>query len=248
MSDHVVHLGDCLAGLRTLADDSVDVCVTDPPYEAEAHTKGRRVKVSEREVVSAELPFAAITEAEREVVSAELVRLTRRWILVFCQIEATSRWSRCLVAAGAQYIRTLIWVKPDGQPQLTGDRPGMGYESIVVAHRPGRKRWNGGGRTGVLTHNKGDGMGRPNPHPTTKPIALMRELVSLFSEPSELVLDPFAGSGTTGVACKMLGRRFIGWELNPTYHAIATRRIAGDEAKPRLEQFAFDFATPTRTP
>jgi site-specific DNA-methyltransferase (adenine-specific) len=64
----------------------------------------------------------------------------------------------------------------------------------------------------------------------------MRELVSLFSDPDELILDPFSGSGSTGVACNQLGRRFLGFELNREYFDIACRRLRGDEAKPRPEQ------------
>jgi site-specific DNA-methyltransferase (adenine-specific) len=231
-------LGDCIAGMRELADKSVDCVIMDPPYEAEAHTLGRRVKAAEREVVAAELPFPPITAAEREVVAAELVRVTKRWILVFCQVEGSSLWHFDLAKAGSQYVRTMVWIKPDGQPQLTGDRPGMGYESIVVAHPFGRKRWNGGGRTGVFVCNKNAGRpnGDPAPHPTTKPLPLMRELVELFTDPGELVLDAFAGSGTTGVACKQLGRRFLGFEKDPKYYEIACRRIAGERAKPHETQ------------
>ena len=74
------------------------------------------------------------------------------------------------------------------------------------------------------------------PHTSTKPTSLMRELVEDFTDPGDLVVDPFAGSGTTGVACRMLGRRFVGWERDPTYFEIACRRLAGDEATPRAEQ------------
>ena len=142
-----LRLGNCLdpiTGLASLGDKSIDVTVCDPPYEAEAHTKGRRTK---RDiggkgvgVVEEPLPFPPITEEERAAVSLHLGRLTRRWVLVFCQVEAAPRWATALVAGGLQYVRTMVWVKPDGQPQLTGDRPGMGYESIVVAHPAGRKR------------------------------------------------------------------------------------------------------------
>lgn len=246
MSDVVLHHGDCIEGLRGLADRSVDCCVTDPPFEDQAHTKQRRGRspgvgkgASEaRECENIPLPFAAITESQRIEVSHQIARVTSRWILVFCQVEATQLWAAALSNAGAEYIRTMVWVKPDGMPQFTGDRPGMGYESIVVAHRKGRKRWNGGGRHGVFIENKGAGRapGVAAPHPTTKPLPLISELVSLFTEPNDLVLDPFAGSGTTGVACKMLGRRFVGWELDATYHAIALRRLAGEEARPRDHQ------------
>ena len=64
-----------------------------------------------------------------------------------------------------------------------------------------------------------------NNHPTTKPIKLMSYLVTLGSRPNETVLDPFMGSGTTGVACKMLGRKFIGVEMEEEYMKIAEARI-----------------------
>ena len=65
-----------------------------------------------------------------------------------------------------------------------------------------------------------------NAHPTVKPVALMRWLVKLVTQPGDLVLDPFAGSGTTGMACVLEGREFIGIEREPEYAAIAERRIA----------------------
>ena len=238
--------GDCIEGMRTLADGSVDVTITDPPYEAEAHTKGRRMKVANgvsstgryNGWAEAPLPFAAITDDERDASALELARVTKRWVLVFCQVEASAKWAASLVAGGLEYIRTMVWIKPDGQPQFTGDRPGVGYESIVVAHRCGRKRWNGGGRTGVFEFNKFEGskLAGKSPHPTTKPRLLMRELVSLFSDPGEIILDPFAGSGSTGVACGQLGRRFLGWEINQEYFDIACRRLNGEEAKPNHAQ------------
>lgn len=242
-----LRLGSCLdpvSGLASLADKSIDVTITDPPYEAEAHTKGRRTKRDLGNgvigVVEAPLPFAAITEAERTQVGWHIARVTKRWALTFCQIEAVPKWRDAICGApfGHEYVRTMIWHKPDGQPQLTGDRPGMGYEAILVTHVKGRKRWNGGGRTGVFVENKGAGRapGSPAPHPTTKPLPLMSELVALFTDPGELVLDAFAGSGSTGIACNLSGRRFIGWELSPEYHAIALRRLRGEEAKPRPEQ------------
>ena len=69
-------------------------------------------------------------------------------------------------------------------------------------------------------------------HPATKPMSLMLKLVSAFSEHS--VLDPFMGSGTTGVACLKLGRRFIGCEIDPGYYAIAEKRIREAAQQPLL--------------
>ena len=164
-----------------------------------------------------------------------MARLARRWILVFCQVEAAMKWRAVLEDAGACYKRTCIWVKPDGKPQYSGDRPGIGYESIVACHAPGRSRWNGGGTHGVFIVNKG-GDARTG-HQTQKPLALMELLVRLFSDPGEVILDPFAGSGTTGVAAIRLGRRFVGWEMNSEYFAIARKRLVATREQLELTGF-----------
>lgn len=231
-----LHEGDCRPWLASLADKSVDHVITDPPYENEAHTRGRREKVSKDgvlSVVKAPLPFEAITADMRRTVAAEFARVARRWVLVFCQIEAAMLWVEAL--RPLVYKRTCLWVKPDGQPQLSGDRPGMGYECIVACHPKGRSRWNGGGKLGVFTHVRMAGSGgAKNPHPTTKPLPLMLELVSLFTDPDELVLDPFAGSATTGVAALRLGRRFMGAELSPTWAKTCRDRLAAEQAHTSL--------------
>lgn len=101
----------------------------------------------------------------------------------------------------------------------------MAVEAIVAAWcGSGHSRWNGGGRRNLFRHmtNQSD---RHGVHPTEKPVSLMRELIGLFSDPGNLVCDPFAGSGTTGVAAVKLGRRFAGIELDQKYYDIACRRV-----------------------
>ncbi len=223
--------GDCIEGLSALPDGSVDVVITDPPYEAEAHTSHRLVARAGGKLEVEPLAFPPITEELRSEAARHMARLARRWILVFCQVEAAMKWRAALEAGGAVYKRTCQWIKPDGKPQYSGDRPGIGYESIVASHAPGRSTWNGGGSHGVFIVNKG---GDPRTgHQTQKPLALMEILVRLFSNPGELILDPFAGSGTTGVAALRLGRRFLGWEMNPEYAHIARRRLTA--AREQLE-------------
>lgn len=223
--------GECLSGLALLDDASIDVVITDPPYEAEAHTSQRLVARAGGKLQVEPLAFPPITEEQRTESARQMVRLARRWILVFCQVEGAMKWRAALEAAGAVYKRTCIWVKPDGKPQYSGDRPGIGYESIVACHAPGRSTWNGGGSHGVFVVNKGGDV--RTGHQTQKPLALMELLVRLFSEKGELILDPFTGSGTTGVAAIRLGRRFIGWEMNPAYAEMARRRLLA--AREQLE-------------
>jgi site-specific DNA-methyltransferase (adenine-specific) len=236
MSNWTLHLGDCLdpvTGLASLADKSVDHVITDPPYEAEAHTAGRRIKTTGGggnygTTGVCVLNFAPITQAERLESAAQIARLSRRWLNIFCQVEAVAAWRDAVIAGGASYRRTCAWVKRDAQPQMSGDRPGMGYESIVCGHAPGRSRWNGGGKRGVYeTARASTEEGRPSLHMTEKPLSLMEALVTDFTDPGDLILDPFAGSGTTGVAAIRLGRRFIGWEKDPKYYEIARKRLEG---------------------
>lgn len=237
--------GDCLgpAGLATLPDKSVDHVITDPPYEAEAHTLGRRIhNPRTKEIREAPLDFDAITPETRDTASLHIARIARRWQLVFSQVEATSTWSACLRGHGSRYIRTMVWTKPNGQPQLTGDRPGMGYEMIVVCHGPEvRLSWNAGGKRGVYVFSVDANFSRtPRYHSTQKPLDLMEQLVRDFTDPGELVIDPFAGSGTTGVACLRMGRRFIGWERDPKYAAIARGRLS--TAREQLDFLNFSTA------
>ena len=219
-----LHVGDCFAEMTKLSDRSVDVVITDPPYEPETHTSERRVARAGGKLEVEPIAFPPITEKERLESSRQMARLTKRWILVFCQIEGAMKWRAALEAAGAVYKRTCIWVKPDGKPQYSGDRPGTGYEGIVACHAPGRSTWNGGGSHGVYVVSRG---GEPRTgHQTQKPLALMETLVRLFSNHGEVILDPFVGSGSTGVAALRLGRRFLGWEKDPSYAEIARRRLA----------------------
>jgi site-specific DNA-methyltransferase (adenine-specific) len=232
--------GDCLDPVSGLPSvDKVDHVITDPPYEEAAHTKQRRKKSKKndagRVTVMAALSFPPIAEEQREEVSAQIARITSRWAVVFCQIEAAMRWQATLVAGGMNERRIGVWLKPDGQPQYTGDRPGMGFESLVFCHKPGRSTWNGGGKHGVYLFNKGSD-GTPNVHQTQKPAALMEQLVRDFTDPGELIADPFAGSGTTGVACIRLGRRFIGWEKDERYFEIAVKRLRA--AKEQVGMFS----------
>lgn len=151
-------LSDCLDpvdGLASLADRSVEHVITDPPYEAEAHTLQRRIFNGGADrgggIKSAPLTFVALDEATRDGLAREARRIAARWVLVFCQAEAVGAWRASFTAADLPWKRACVWLKPNGQPQMTGDRPGMGYESIACAHGPGRSRWNAGGKHGVYT-------------------------------------------------------------------------------------------------
>lgn len=233
--------GDCMDILPTLP--KVDAVVTDPPYNDEAHGPNRilaRGRMREmREMRERALDFDALTADLQNFVSVWAAQNCDGWMLAFCQAEAVASWRASMEAAGQKWRRAMVWVKPDSSPQLTGDRPAQGYESIAAAWcGDGRSVWNGGGRRGVFTfgkHDAGSGHGgRANEHPTQKPVALMDELICLFSNPGDTVCDPLMGSGTTGMACLRNGRKFVGIEKSPRHFELACRRIEAAHAQLRL--------------
>jgi len=237
-----LHLGDCLGpdGLASLADGSVDVTLTDPPYAKVVVTtaKGAPSRNGRSGLASTrDLGYLGITEGQRDEVSAHIARVTRRWAVVFCDAESLTAWRNSLEAAGMRHARMGAWVAPNCTPQFTGDRPGTGWEACEIAHAGGvgRWRWNGGGRPAVwILPRPANGTAEREAlaHPTPKPVELFEQLVRDFTDPGDLICDPFAGSGTTGVACKRLGRRFVGWERDESFWRAATKRL--DAAREQL--------------
>lgn len=232
------------AVLPSLPDLSVAHLVADPPYSEHTHAKVRRggsVHAPDRRegvkrpVISTSvvLGFDALTPELRALVSREAARLVKRWVLAFSDAESVHSWADDLKAAGLEHVRTGAWVKVGATPQFTGDRPGIGFEAIEIAHRKGRKRWNGGGQHGLWTFPI---CSEGRLHPTQKPLPLMIELVRQFTEPGDVVLDPFCGSGTTGEACLLTGRKFIGIEMNEQHANSARARLAATEPDDFLSQ------------
>lgn len=223
IGDALMIQGDCLEVVPSLG--RVDHVITDPPYDKEAHTQKRRVRRGNEA-----LEFEALDKYSRVMVAA-----SSGWLLTFCQAENVAQWRDSVERTGGKYRRAMIWIKPDGMPQYSGDRPGMGYESITASWcAKGRSVWNSGGKHGVFRHNKSGEWPNGAPHPTTKPKSLMRELLLDFTNTRQTILDPFMGSGTTGVAALQLGRKFIGIELDPDYFHVACKRVAEAWQQPCL--------------
>lgn len=212
----VIH-GDCLEVLPAMG--LVDHVMSDPPF-TQRTTDGARGFRGNATFVPF-ITFDGIDGQEGQI-ARECLRVAQRWVMLFCAFEQIGAYAS---AAGKAWIRAGVWHKPDAAPQFTGDRPGMCGEALAIMHRPGRKRWNGGGHPAFWTY----GYERDrNGHPTPKPVALMLQLVEEFSDPGDLVLDPFCGSGTTGVACLRLGRRFIGIEKDAGFAQVATERLQAE--------------------
>lgn len=231
---------DCRAIMRLLGDRSFDHVITDPPYSRHVHENHRTSKDG-FDGVAKELGFDPLSPALRWECAQHFARIARRWILVFCDHEGGEAWRQDLIAAGAKFVRFGLWIKPNAAPQFTGDHPAVGHEVIVICHaarKSGRLRWNGGGKHAIWRHTiVGGASHERTEHTTQKPLGLMSSLVRDFTDSGEWILDPFAGSGSTLVACRRLGRRALGVEIDRKWALAADRRIGETrEQKDLFEQ------------
>lgn len=197
---------------------NVDITITDPPYSEDVHSKHARMHIISSEMnkwPGRKLNFDFMSEQDFIDFACKMVELSKRWVVMTCDWL----YMRPLFETGL-LVRHGIWRKRNVKPQFTGDRPGTGWEAIAFLHRTGKTVWNGRGKHSVYDIPKIEGE-----HPTQKPVKLIEQFVLDFSNPGELIFDPFMGSGTTGVAALKLGRRFVGIEKDPHYFEVACSRI-----------------------
>jgi site-specific DNA-methyltransferase (adenine-specific) len=220
-----IYHGDCIEVISSFST-KVDHFICDPPYDSEAHKQfrpRRKKKGGARD--RDDLDFIPLDDRLRIKVCAEAKRLCDGWFIAFCQTEQVSFWRDSIESEELKYKSPMVWVKPDATPKMNGQGPAIGYESMVTAWcGKGYSRWSAGGKRGVYTHLT-NSKTRHGVHKTEKPLLLMRELILDFTDHGQIILDPFAGSGTTGVAAVQLGRRCILIEQDAKYFDICCERV-----------------------
>lgn len=239
-----LYLGDCREVLPRL--EQVDHLITDPPYSRDVYMRmtalhahaetGALGRMGIRPTGTPFSPLRAEGTAMARMAAGDIgsvndllpsvaaaAALTRRWVLVFSDVEYIHEWRAALEGVGLRYVRTGAWVKTDPMPQMSGDRPAVGFEPCTICHAKGKMRWNGGGKAASWTYGTVK-TNRPA-HPCPKPEPLMLELVQQFTDAGETILDPFAGSGTTLFAAKRIGRKAIGIEIDEKFAEVAARRL-----------------------
>lgn len=225
IGDATLYCGDCIDIVPTL--EPVDHWITDPPYEKIMHDSKSGMKGLVRPDGSHHwkpLDFAPIDDVRADVVELAVANC-QGWFIAFCTAEGVARWADTINPTPIKYKRACVWIKPDSTPQMNGQGPAQGAEMFVCAWAgTGHARWNAGGKRGVYTHCV-NGPERHGEHPTEKPRRLMAEIIADFTNPGQTILDPFMGSGTTGVAAVQMGRHFIGIERDRRYFDIACKRI-----------------------
>ena len=230
---------DCLDKMKDMPDKIVDCCVTSPPYNM--RTRIRNGQYTEREngehfskkysSFSDALPIQEYYETHLQVIK-EILRVSK---IAFINIQLVTgskeAWFR-LLGNFAKHIKdVVVWDKGEGQPAMHHAVINRSYELILIltsnksAGRAFDKVYFERGTMPDMWRLGRGGQGKIKGHSAVFPEALAKKIILGWSNKGHTILDPFMGSGTTGVACKLLNRNFIGIELSEEYFKIAQNRI-----------------------
>lgn len=209
---------DCREVLPLLG--TVDAVMTDPPYSQTTHSNTKSNRGAAGTGVAA-IDFAAIDFAAIDHLLRLLHGKCDGWIVANMDWRHIAELAR-KTRDDWELVRFGVWVKTNPMPQISADRPANGWDGIAYIFPVGKKKyWHGGGMHG----NWIGPLVTDGAHPTGKPLAMLCQWVDRFTTWGQTVLDPFMGSGTTGHACALHGRKFIGIEREEKYFEIACRRI-----------------------
>ena len=225
-------LGDSYEILKKLKDKTIDLIVTDPPYDIEATNGGGSInKVKKLNKSLNDLVEANITEGyDIEKYGEQLMRIMKEPnIYIWCNKKQIPDYFNFYVNKYKCTFDILVWNKSNALPTYSNKylsdceyllyfRKGKGkcfpqsYEDAKTVYQ-----------APINIKDK-----KLYGHPTIKPLDFTEKIIRNSSKEEQTILDPFMGSGTTGVACKKLNRNFIGIEINEKYYEIAKRRIENE--------------------
>lgn len=259
LTDRII-MGDCIEVMRGMPDACVDLVFADPPYNLQLAQDLHRPEGSKVSAVDDDWDkFSSFETYDR--FSREWLAEARRILKPDGAIWAIGsyhnvfRMGAAMQDAGFWILNDIVWRKANPMPNFKGTRFTNAHETLIWAskHEKSRYRFNYHAMKAMndelqmrsdwlfpictgAERLKVDGV---KAHPTQKPEALLYRVLLACSQPGDIVLDPFFGTGTTGAVAKLLGRRWIGIEREPKYVAVAQARIdsllpleGGDMAAP----------------
>lgn len=231
----VLRVGDALKLLKEVPDESVDLILTDPPYNVSKPgqnitRKGGKFGVAK----DIKLDFG---EWDRGIVKwqdfiedfVRVLKPTGVLVMFYDRLELGCIGKYLQEEHGFQVRHIGAWVKSNPAPQARKVQWQNGLEFFIVATKNKGSGHHFNYKLGQSPDYFIHSVNFKHYHPTQKPLKLIEWIMSYWSFRGDLVLDPFAGSGTTLVAAERLGRRWIGFEINPEYAEIAMQRIRAEQ-------------------
>jgi len=243
--------GDCLDILPTLEAKSVQMVFTDPPYGHTEHGSLQQRREAAlgwqdgRDIYRDPKHGSKLFEND----GLEANELVQAAFKEFARVLVPGGVCCCCGGGGGpdpQFARWSLWLDEalDFKQMVVWDKGPMGmgwhyrrsYETVLVAQKGAKCNWYDESHKveNIIRHIRKIIPSREQ-HPTEKPVELVAWFIRLHTKPGDLVLDPFMGSGSTGVAALSLGRRFLGIEIDLHWCKVARKRIAEEEAQPALK-------------
>lgn len=241
---------DCLDGMEMMDANSVNLVVTDPPYDVGYDKKLEEYK-DMGEDLSKGIPTPNLTYKSRDIHYIEFknfnymrfafglkgVMKNNAHAYIFCGDNQLFKWHKTLTYAGFKFNDILIWVKNRQTFDLSHGYHYSYRHEYCMLWSKGSRKLSKAGLCSVMNYD----VLKDYVHPTQKPLEMIDFLILNSSKEGDTVLDPFMGSGTTAVSAKRLGRKFIGFELSPEFCDICNKRIDGTYKKADL--FSFNEVT-----
>ena len=248
-------LGDCVEGLRALPPESVDLVFADPPYNLQLEGSLSRPDQSVVDAVDDDWDkfgsFAEYDAFTRAWLSAARVAMKpEATLFVIGSYHNIFRVGTILQDLGFWILNDIVWRKANPMPNFRGRRFTNAHETMIWAARDSKAKRYTFNYEMLKAGNEDcqvrsdwylpictggerlkDAEGRKT-HPTQKPEALLTRVMLAASNPGDVVVDPFFGTGTTGAVARRLGRSYIGFERDEAYAKAARARIAAVEPLP----------------
>jgi site-specific DNA-methyltransferase (adenine-specific) len=235
---------DCLEGLKELPNNSVDMVLTSPPYNMRTRVRNGMYTTREKsehfskkyKYFGDDLPIEEYYQFHKEVLT-ELLRVSKIVCYNYQIVTGSKEAFFKLLGDFSDKIKDVIIWNKGGQPAMHDKVLNSCYEFVVILESDDKK--------GRVINNSYFGRGMQNNvisgfhkqnnisgHGACFPIDFAKKLITLFSKEGDLVLDPFMGSGTTAVAAKGLGRKYIGFEISEEYVKFAEERLKKEVDEP----------------
>ena len=227
---------DCLEGFKQLDNESIDLICTDPPYQVTSRGGSGNMGGYWKSDIAKSGKIFENNSIYIQDYAKELYRVLKDKSILYIMtnnvnlIEMLNELSN----VGFNFVKSLIWEKNN---KICG-RYYMGcYEYILLFRKGGDKPINEPSTPDILNIpiNKLKDDSGNNLHDTEKPIELMEVLIRNSSNPNDVVLDPFSGIGSTLIASKNLGRKYIGFEIDKKYYDIIEARLNETQIKKEVQ-------------
>jgi site-specific DNA-methyltransferase (adenine-specific) len=218
--------GDCVEVMKDMGASSIDCMVTDPPYGIAYKSRQKEGGKNRLEAIANDATFDPVWQLAWMKAAFRTLKAGAH-IYLFCSEHYVGEFRTTIIAAGFDIKRMLIWKKGHhGMGDMVGGYLPM-TELILFAHKPAHKgderALERQGQSNVI---EVAGIRKMEFHPTEKPTGVLRTLILNSTKVGETVLDPFAGSGSTGVAAREENREPVLIELNPKYIKVIEGRLA----------------------